>query len=60
MSRNLAVDADSLSRKRLTELLSQTSHRVIDASDGVGYLVIVNSAYPDLIIIDPVIPYRCR
>lgn len=60
MSTNLAMDADSLSRKRLAELLSQTSDRVIDASGGVERLMIVNSAHLDLIIIDPVIPYRCR
>jgi two-component system cell cycle response regulator DivK len=53
----LYVEDNEYNRKIVRQLLSRTSYRLIEASDGEGALVLVRQDRPDLVLMDVQLPH---
>src|ERR1041384_4479789 len=56
MAKILVVDDNEINREYLVTLLGYAGHRVLEASDGVEGLLMVQDSFPDLVITDIIMP----
>ena len=56
MSKILVVEDNMLNRRLFTDLLKTLKHDILEATDGVSALKIVESEQPDLVLMDIQLP----